>query len=129
VTDVLVDGRVIPVPPGWTIRVILERIADEAHPVTVRGGDAAYNRRDSVKEPHDSGARPAGTEHLPTIDELDPLPVMARRNGTGRMNGHTNGHRAPVRGTNHGKLCPECNRRCGPASKTCPACDHRFVST
>ena len=129
-TDVLIDGRVIPVPPGWIVRVTLERTADDLHPVTRRGGDAAYSRRDAIKEPHDGGARPPGHEDDPTIDEIDPLPLMRKQ--------HPNGAFAPTRGAvvpatttiqhprPHGKVCDGCGRRCGPRSQNCPACGHAF---
>ena len=125
-TDVLIDGRVIPVPPGWVIRVTLERLADDVHPVTTRGGDAGYSRQGVSKEPHDGGARRPGTEHEPSIDELDPLPVMARH----RSNGvHRTAPDAPrkVPGL-QGKECPGCKLRCGSRSRACPNCGHRFLA-
>lgn len=142
-TDVLVNGRVIPIPPGFRIRIVLEQLDGPASTLQEietdelerqrqraaigqdlgRRGTAAPSKKERGSEQGwNGGARPAGTEHLPGIDELDPLPTMRRRNGEAPRAQLP----APRKPGTHGKVCPGCERRCGPSTRTCPTCDHRF---
>lgn len=145
--DVLVEGRVIPIPPGFRVRIVLEQIetvtslqseADRLRdrtltrqPVDRRAG---VERR--LEASHENGARPPGTEDEPGIDGIDPLPTMAPRprekptmqEAVRRFSEHAAGTTPARLGDPlNGKPCPGCERKVGPRTKQCPHCGHRFL--